>query len=141
MGYLFPSEEWLQALVEVLNTDSRYAEVAKNWEGDMLVIIEPDDDEEGRDLPQTIYLDLWHGTCREGRVVDVASEEVPEAAFTLSSPLSNIVRIFQGELDPMQAMITRRLKVQGSMAYMLRNVPTVLDFVRCCRLVGIDSLV
>jgi hypothetical protein len=41
----------------------------------------------------------------------------------------------------MQAMVTRRLKVQGSMAYMLRNVPTVLDFVRCCRLVEIDSIV
>jgi putative sterol carrier protein len=141
LGYPFPSVEWLQALVEVLNTDTRYAEVAKNWEGDMLVIIEPDDVDDDHDLPKTFYLDLWHGKCREGRLVDENSEEVPEAAFILSSPLSNIVRIFQGELDPMQAMITRRLKVQGSMAYMLRNVPTVLDFVRCCRLVEIDSLV
>jgi hypothetical protein len=38
----------------------------------------------------------------------------------------------------MQAMITRRLKVEGSMAYMLRNVPTVLDFVRCCSSVEIE---
>jgi len=33
----------------------------------------------------------------------------------------------------MQAMMTRRLQVEGSMAYMMRNVPTVLDFVRCAR--------
>jgi hypothetical protein len=33
----------------------------------------------------------------------------------------------------MQAMITRKLRVQGSMAYMMRNVPVVLDFVRCAR--------
>jgi hypothetical protein len=25
------------------------------------------------------------------------------------------------------------------MAYMLRNVPTVLDFVRCCRLVAVEG--
>jgi len=30
-------------------------------------------------------------------------------------------------------MMTRRLHVQGSMAYMMRNVPVVLDFVRCAR--------
>jgi putative sterol carrier protein len=30
----------------------------------------------------------------------------------------------------MTAMMTMKLKVQGSMGYMMRNVPTVLDFVR-----------
>lgn len=140
MGYPFPSYEWLQALVEVLNTDTQYAEVAKNWEGDLLVIIEPDEGVESQSLPMAFYLDLWHGRCRDGRTID-ESQEMPDAAFKLSSPLHNILKIFEGELDPMQAMITRRLKVQGSMAYMMRNVPTVLDFVRCCRLVEIDSIV
>jgi putative sterol carrier protein len=31
----------------------------------------------------------------------------------------------------MSAMMTSKLKVSGSMGYMMRNVPTVLDFVRC----------
>jgi hypothetical protein len=30
-------------------------------------------------------------------------------------------------------MLTRKLKVQGNMAVMMRSVPTVLDFVRCAR--------
>ena len=33
-------------------------------------------------------------------------------------------------MNPMTAMMTMKLKVQGSMGYMMRNVPTVLDFVR-----------
>ena len=53
--------------------------------------------------------------------------------------MGNIYKIFNGELDPIQAMLTRRLKVEGSMAYLLRNVPTVLDFIRCCRLVPMES--
>lgn len=140
MGYSFPSEAWIHALVEVLNSDPQYAEVAKNWEGDMLVIIDSDKGVEEKNLPMTFYLDLWHGRCREGRLVKRGSE-VPDAAFVLRSPLSNFVRILKGELDPMQAMITRKLQVKGSMAYMLRNIPTVLDFVRCCTSVEIDSII
>ena len=44
----------------------------------------------------------------------------------------NIARIITKQLDPMTAMMTRKLQVHGSMAMMMRNVPTVLDFVRCC---------
>ena len=139
MGYPFPSEEWLQALVEVLNTDTRYAKVAKNWEGDIVVVIEPNPDERDDRLPTTLYLDLWHGRCREARVIDPSKEGLPEAKFILRSPIKHIIRIFEGELDPMQAMLTRRLQVTGNIGYMLRNVPTVLDFVRCCQLVEIES--
>jgi putative sterol carrier protein len=51
----------------------------------------------------------------------------------LTASYDNIAQIMKGKLDPMQAMLTRKLKVQGNMAIMMRNVPTVLDFVRCAR--------
>ncbi len=86
----------------------------------------------------TLYFDLWHGKCREVRVIDPEEEEVPDAAFILTAPQANYLKVLRGELDPMQAMVTRRLKVEGSMAYMLRNVPTVLNFVRCCSSVEIE---
>jgi len=47
---------------------------------------------------------------------------------------AHFAAVLGGSLDPMQAMLTRRLQVSGNMAYILRNVPVVLDFVRCCRL-------
>ena len=83
------------------------------------------------------YLDLWHGKCR--RAVDFlgATGELPKATFTLRSSRAQFLRILSGELDPMQAMLTRRLRVEGNMAYMLRNIPVVLDFVRCARQVPI----
>lgn len=138
MAYRFPSEEYVQAVMDVLNQDEQYAHIARNWEGDLVFVIEPDKGVESSDLPMLLYFDLWHGTCREVRVVNPEVEEVPDAAFTLTAPQANYLRILRGELDPMQAMITRRLKVEGSMAYMLRNVPTVLDFVRCCSSVEIE---
>jgi putative sterol carrier protein len=139
MAYPFPSEEWLQALVEVLNSDERYAEVAKNWEGDMTVVIEAEDGGERPDLPVAVYVDLWHGKCRSARFIDMEKEELPDVAFTLRARIDHIQKLFTGQLDPIQAMMTRRLRVEGNMAYMLRNVPTVLDFVRCCQMVPIKE--
>ena len=132
MATTFPTPEWVDALAAKLNSDERYAQVAKNWEGDMIVEIEDDTVDHPASPPSRIYLDLWHGGCRQARILS-EDEKPPEAAFILHASLSNILKIFQGELDPMQAMLTRRLRVEGNLAYMLRNVPTVLEFVRCCR--------
>ena len=52
--------------------------------------------------------------------------------FVLTATYDNISRIMKGELDPMQAMMTRKLQVHGSMAYMMRNVPIVLGFCPLC---------
>jgi putative sterol carrier protein len=125
---LFPSMEWLNELDAKLNTDMRYADIAKKWEGDMVILIEP----EGNLKEQRIfYLDLWHGKCRGVAELKDISEK--KAAFVLKATYENIKRIVTGKLDPMQAMMTRKLTVQGNMAVMMRSVPTVLDFVRCAR--------
>lgn len=139
MAYPFPGKEWLEALCELLNQDERYGEVARSWEGDMVVIIEADGTSDSYTSTQALYLDLWHGACRTTRVYQAADEALPAASFTLKAPLANIMKIFTGELDPVQAMLTRRLHVQGNMAYMLRNIPVVLDFVRCCRQIEIGD--
>jgi putative sterol carrier protein len=135
MATPFPSSDWLEALVKIINHDGRYAQVAKNWEGDIFVVIDPDGTIKTQTSPVAFYLDLWHGTCRSSMYFDPLPNTTPEARFVFQATMNNIMKIFGGELDPMQAMLTRRLHVDGSMGYLLRNVPTVLDFIRCCRLV------
>jgi putative sterol carrier protein len=133
---IFPSPEWLQGLEGKLNSDEKYAETAKNWEGDLLFYIEPDGnlDEELR-----LYFDLWHGSCRSVEY-DFDPEKYPDVVFTLSAKYSNITAILTGKLDPMTAIMANKLKVKGNWGYMLRNVPTVLDFVRCAREVTTEIL-
>lgn len=123
----FPSKEWLVNLKEKLNTDDQYARIAKDWEGDLLFVIDPDDK---FTKSAYLYLDLWHGKCRE---VEERNEIGESPAFILRSGYSNFMEILNGRLDPMQAMMTRKLNVKGNMLVMMRNVPTVLDFVRCAR--------
>ena len=128
MPAVFPSVEWLKEFENKLNADERYAQVARNWEGDMYFLIEPD---EILKTQVIMYLDLWHGKCRGTEITSDVSNHSP--VFTLKAGYTNFARVLKGELDPMQAMLTRKLDVKGNMAVMMRNVPTVLDFVRCAR--------
>lgn len=135
MTAIFPSFEWLEGLSNKLNSDTKYAQIARNWEGDMCVVIEPS----GPLTEQLLYyLDLWHGKCRKTEILKDLSSVKPK--FVLTATYDNISRIMKGGLDPMTAMMTRKLQVHGSMAYMMRNVPTVLDFVRCAREVTTEIL-
>jgi putative sterol carrier protein len=124
----FPSAEWMQVIKYKLNNDEKYAQIAKNWEGDLRLIIEPD-----TSLTEIIwlYFDLWHGTCRDAFIEDQTSTKKP--VFILIAPYGNYIKILSGEVGAMQALMTRMVSVRGSMTYMMRNVPTVLDFVRCCQ--------
>jgi putative sterol carrier protein len=136
MAAIFPSEEWLHGLEKKLNSDDRYSQIAKNWEGDLLFFIEPEGNLKER---LTFYIDLWHGQCRKVEYKP-APESYPTPAFTLTASYKDITAILTGALNPMTAMMTSRLRVKGSMGYMMRNVPTVLDFVRVAREVTTEIL-
>ncbi|MFQ5407717.1 MAG: SCP2 sterol-binding domain-containing protein [Anaerolineales bacterium] len=137
MSYTFPGPEWLQAFETKLNADDRYAHIARNWEGDILFKIERSD---GFPESMSLYLDLWHGKCRQSFIMDEDHRLEGDPAFVLAASYDNFARILEGKLDPMQAMLARKLRVQGSMAYMMRNVPVVLDFVRCAKEVTLAGM-
>lgn len=124
----FPGEAWVEALKEKLNSDGKYEQIARNWEGDLLFHVEPD---EMLPEPLIIYLDLWHGQCRHAAIFPALGELTP--AFSLSGPYGHFVKVLTGEWQTMQALLTRKLKLEGNMGYLVRNVPTVLEFVRCCQ--------
>ena len=123
---IFPSEEWLKGLEQKINSDERYAEVAKNWEGDLFFHIEPEGNLKEN---LTFYIDLWHGKCRKVEYKPDPSA-YPKPAFIMTASYNDITSVLTGKMNPMTAMMTSKLMVKGSMGYMMRNVPTVLDFVR-----------
>ena len=136
MPAIFPSEEWLKGLEVKINSDERYQDIARNWEGDLFFFIEPEGNLKER---LTFYLDLWHGACRKV-VFNPKPEDYPKPTFILTANYKNITAILTGSLNPMTAMMTSKLKVNGSMGYMMRNVPTVLDFVRVAQSVTTEIL-
>jgi putative sterol carrier protein len=124
----FPSVQWIQDMSEKLNSDPQYAQIARNWEGDLRVIIEPS----GVLMEEMwLYMDLWHGKCRGAYYEN--QDSVNDPALVLRAKYEDIAKILLGELDVMHALLTRRLSVKANMGLLMRNIPVVLDFVRCAR--------
>ena len=123
----FPSEEWLVQYVDRINGSPEYKEAAATWEGDISYVFEAEPD---KGVPQELwaYLDLWHGTCRGGGVVDPAMGE--RAAFLLSAPYSRWKAILLGELDPIKGMMQGKLKVRGDLPTIVRYVRAANELVR-----------
>ncbi len=62
MGIKFASEEWMVALKDELNKSEGYRDAAKTWEGDFYWVITGMPGEPG---DVYLYVDLWHGECRD----------------------------------------------------------------------------
>jgi len=123
----FGTEAWLSRFAEELNTSEGYAEAAKNWEGDLYFVIEA----EGSTLSHNVYmyLDLWHGKCRQIAMPQTPDEFEPE--FTFTGSVKTFKQIIDEGLDPIKAIITRKLKLQGNLAKIMRNVRAANQLVRC----------
>ena len=115
----FPSKEWCETYQKLLNESEEYEAAATEWEGDMMYIIEG----EGEDLPADekvmLYLDLWHGKCREAGVVFDEGEK-PDVAFKVRGPESVWKIINEGKEDPIKLIMTQRLSVEGDMNKIMR---------------------
>lgn len=115
MALVFPSEEWLKELSDRLNADPNYAKAAANWEGTFVFHILPG---EGLDEEYILWADPTHGIWKDPKRIKNINEETVNHGLT--GIYSIWKKVIKGELDPIRAMITRKMKVIGSMAYILK---------------------
>ncbi len=128
-----PSDSWIKAMMADLNASNAYNEAAKNWEGDFFFIIEPGGSLE---KPVTLYMDLYHGKCRDA--FEANDPDVIKPVFRLSGPVATWKKVMTKKLDPMQAMMTGQLKLQGNMAIVMRNVRAAKELVESCTRINTD---
>jgi putative sterol carrier protein len=129
----FPSEEWIKELSRLLNTSETYERSAKDWEGDFIFVIEPDDAH-----PEASYyfLGLYHGKSTDAALL--SNEQEREAQFVIRASFANWRKVIEGKLDPIQGMMTRRLKLQGNMMKVMRYPSAAKEIVSCCARVPTD---
>jgi putative sterol carrier protein len=129
----FPSDAWIKAMMVDLNESAAYLEAAKNWEGDFYFVVNP-----GGTLsePVTLYMDLWHGKCRDAHAMDDPAALAP--AFRLAGPVATWKKVMSKQLDPMQAMMTGQLKLTGNMAMVMKNVRAAKELVESCTRIPTD---
>lgn len=127
MAHLFPSDEWIKSLMDVVNGSSAYANAAEKWEGDLNFVVEPGP---GLQEPVNLYMDLWHGKCRSAGVFPAGKKP---AEFEISAPLATWRQVLAGKLDPIMGLTTRRLKLKGNLMKILKTPRAAIELVNCAR--------
>jgi putative sterol carrier protein len=127
MTHAFPSDAWIKELSSQLNTSEAYERSAKDWEGDFVFVVEPD---EAYADTAYLYLGLYHGKSPDAALVDDIDGRPVE--FVISAPYSTWQRVIEGKLDPIQGMMMGRLKLKGDLRKIMRYPRAAKEIVSCC---------
>ncbi|MGC8579978.1 MAG: SCP2 sterol-binding domain-containing protein [bacterium] len=142
MAIPFPSEEWIAAFKEKINSNPNYKESGANWEhGTISLIMQVDQDvlekikkdpvlskqmKEG-ETAVGVWLDLYHGVCREAK--RVTAEEAEKAKFVIIGDYARWKSVMKKELDPVKGMMQGKLKLKGDLPTIVRFVKAAQDLV------------
>jgi putative sterol carrier protein len=127
MAIEFGTDAWVKALMAEVNNSEAYAQAAKTWEGDFYFVVD-----QGPGVPEGVYMymDLWHGECRDAFAVDDPGQKEP--AFVLSAPLPIWRKVLDKKLDPIRGLMTRQLKLKGNMMKIMKVPKAATELVECC---------
>jgi len=132
MSIKFGTDEWVKAAMTALNNTPAYKSAAAKWEGDFYFVV-PDGNGPGN--PITMYMDLWHGDCRDAFLVTDPSVKSP--AFVMTAPVAVWQLVFEGKLDPIKGLMTKKLSLEGNKMKVLKAPKAAVEMVNCCA--GIDT--
>jgi len=120
----FPSEEWVSAYRDAINSNPRYKSAAANWDKGVVALICKAKPEYGINEDVGIWLDLYKGVCREARLV--SAEEALKAPFCITGEYERWKQVIRKELDPVKGMMQGKLKLKG-------DLPTIVRFVKAAK--------
>jgi putative sterol carrier protein len=122
MGKRALTQEWLDEYKAAIEADPEYRTVAKDWEGSVALVCNPDP-EKGVPDPVYIFQDYWHGDVGEFVVCDY--DKAQSAKFVMTGDYSRWKQVALKELDATKALLQGKLKMKGDLPYVVRNIKTV----------------
>jgi putative sterol carrier protein len=127
------TDAWAKEWGEALNASSSYRAVAASWEGAVLVAVRGDP---GHGIEErAVFLDLWHGTCREARATRPGDLEA--ARYALTADAGTWAGLLAGTLDPMAAVMGGALDLtKGSVASLFPHLAAARELVAVARGLG-----
>lgn len=119
MAIPFPSDEWISEWRERLNDNEDYAEKGQGWgvdfNGDFVFHVRADDR-----LPDDRYffIGLEDGECTEAREIDDPDDV--DAGFVYRGDYADWVALNQGEVGPIDGMMSGTFDIEGDMQKVLQ---------------------
>jgi len=117
----FPSRGWAEAAMALVNADPESVAGSRGWRGDFGVVIEA---EKGKlDEHFVVWVRPENGRVAELRVlVDPDDLDEFEPAYRIRAPYSVWKGMLLGSVDPVEAIVKRRLRVDGDVQPILERM-------------------
>lgn len=122
MGKRALTQEWMDAYKAAIQADPEYKGIAKDWEGSVALICNPDP---SKNVPEPVYvfMDYWHGDVGEFAICD--KEKAESAKFVMTGDYMRWKQVAYKELDATKGLLQGKLKMKGDLPYVVRNIKTV----------------
>ena len=109
-------EKWAKEYCQALNDSPEYEEAAQGWgvdfEGAMLMVMEPSGELEDSIIS---FLDLKDGKCLGISLVELGDDPPRKPGMILKAPMLIWKKLAFKEINPIQALMTGSLKLEGNM--------------------------
>lgn len=130
------TEEWGEACCAEMNRRESYRAAAAQWEDPVVLVMERDP-ALGVEEDRAFWLDLHHGRCRGTRRATEA--DLAQAGYVLRAGPAAWGHILAGELDPITAVMTGRLRLaRGSLFSLARYTAAAREMVAAAAAVPAD---
>jgi putative sterol carrier protein len=125
----FPSPAWAQEFKKVLDGSAAYRTAGKDWTHGAVALVVKADPGLGIADDIGLWLDLERGVCREVKVVNRAEAE--KAPFCITGEYARWKSVIRKELDPIKAMMQKKLELKGQMTIIVKYVNASKELVEC----------
>ena len=118
---VFPSREWCEEVVRLVNADPESVEAGEGWVGDFGVVVE----REAGKLERSFTI---HCVPRDGKIHNLRLLEDPdeleeiEPRYLARAPYSVWKALIQQTLDPIEALVRRRISVDGDVQQLIERM-------------------
>lgn len=126
MSYEMFTHEWAVACGEEIRSNEDYRAAAQKWEWPLVFTMTADPK---LDLPErSVYLDLYHGECREARAATPA--DVESVPYLISADPQTWKKVLDRDLEPVSGLMRGKLKLaKGSLVSLLPYVTAAKEMV------------
>lgn len=117
----FPSREWCEEAIRLVNADPEVADAGRGWEGDFGAVVLAEDGK--LEAHFTVHLVPREGRIAKWKVLaDPDDLEEIEPAYLARAPYSVWKGLILGTLDPVEAVLKRRIDVKGDLQPLIERL-------------------
>jgi putative sterol carrier protein len=117
----FPSKEWCEEAVRLTNADPEAASAGLGWTGDFGAVVDPEPGKLAR--PFVVHILPKNGRIEKLHVLaDPDDLDEFEPAYVARAPYSVWKELLRGTLDPVEAVLKRRISVKGDLQPLIERM-------------------